>query len=306
MTGRYEQLKAFIEVVEQRGFTAAADRLDVDRSVVSRRLRELEKRLGVRLLNRTTRQISLTSAGEQLYQASSGLLLNLDEAEQQIAEQQVTLTGRLKIAAPLSFGYRHLSQVISDFAQAHPEIELELDLNDREVDLVAEGYDMAIRVGPLKDSSLVARDLGAVRIATVASPAYLGQNGTPEHPSELVDHDGLFYTNITAASGWSYWIDGQLQAFVPRVRLRANNGDLLARAAMNGLGLYQCPTFLVNDHLFNGQLKKILQPYSTKQTRISALFPPGRMIPRRARALADYLQQQIGDNPPWDQMLDNG
>lgn len=305
MTGRYEQLQAFVEVVEQRGFTAAADKLDVDRSVVSRRLRELEKRLGVRLLNRTTRQISLTSAGEQLYQASSGLLLNLDEIEQQIAEQQVTLSGRLKIAAPLSFGYRHLSRVISDFAQAHPDIELELDLNDREIDLVAEGYDMAVRVGPLKDSSLVARDLGAVRFATVASPGYLAQHGRPDHPSELLDHDGLFYSNIAPAVGWRFWIDGQQQVFMPRVRLRANNGDLLARAAMNGLGIYQCPTFLVNEHLYEGLLTRVLQSYNNRQTRISALFPPGRMIPRRARALADYLQQQIGEHPPWDRMLED-
>ncbi|MDJ0833905.1 MAG: LysR family transcriptional regulator [Gammaproteobacteria bacterium] len=298
--GRYEQLQAFVEVVDQHSFSAAGEKLGLVKSVLSRRVSELESRLGVKLLNRTTRQLSLTDAGEQLYQQASVFLMELLEAEQRISEEQLALTGRLKIAAPLSFGYRHLSAAIADFAIEHPDIDLALDLNDREIDLVAEGFDMTIRIGELKDSSLIGRKLGVIRFVTVASDSYLERKGLPEHPSELSQHDGLFYSNISDKQQWIFSDQRKSLSVVPQPRMRANNGDFLTRAALKGLGVYQCPTFLVDEYVRNGQLRVILQEFNRSELGIYALFPPGRLIPRRAKALTDYLQNQYGDCPVWD------
>ncbi len=298
--GRYEQLQAFVEVVDQHSFSAAGEKLGVVKSVLSRRVSELENRLGVKLLNRTTRQLSLTDAGEQLYQQASVSLMELLEAEQRVAEQQLALSGRLKIAAPLSFGYRHLSSATADFAIEHPEIDLELDLNDREIDLVAEGFDMTIRIGALKDSSLIARKLGVIRFVTVASDSYLQRMGLPRHPSELSQHQGLFYSNISDKRQWSFSEQQKSLTVIPQARLRANNGDFLTRAALKGLGIYQCPTFLVDEFVRDGQLRVILGEFNRAELGIYALFPPGRLIPRRARALTDFLQTQYGDCPVWD------
>jgi DNA-binding transcriptional LysR family regulator len=299
MSGRLEQLEALIKVVEHQGFAPAADRLNLARSVISRRVKELEKRLGVRLLNRTTRRVSLTAAGEEYYRRANSVLLELDDMEQSISEQQLELSGKLRIAAPLSFGYRHLSQALSEFIQSHPDIELEMDLNDRQIDLVAEGYDLAIRIGELRDSSLIAFQLGKIPFVTVASPEYLEIHGSPAYPDELLQHDGLYYSHISPRSEWLFLADGQKRVYKPRVRLRANNGDILARAAINGLGIYQCPTFIVDEWLRNGDLVRILTEYTFQETQVNAVFPPGRMIPRRARALMEYLRQKFGDNPPW-------
>ena len=220
-----------------------------------------------------------------------------------LAEQQLALSGRLKLAAPLSFGYRHLSSAIADFAIEHPDIDLSLDLNDREIDLVAEGFDMAIRIGELKDSSLIGRKLGVIRFDTVASSAYLEDKGIPRHPSELSQHDGLFYSNISDKQQWLFLDQHKALSVVPQARLRANNGDFLTRAALKGLGIYQCPTFLVDEYIRNGDLRVILEQYNRKQLGIYALFPPGRLIPRRARVLTDFLHAQFGDCPVWDKGL---
>jgi DNA-binding transcriptional LysR family regulator len=301
--GRYEQLEAFIEVVDQQSFSAAAEKLGVVKSVLSRRVSELETRLGVKLLNRTTRKLSLTGSGEQLYQQASVLLTDILEAEQRVSDEQIALSGRLKIAAPLSFGIRHLSSAIAEFITEHPLINISLDLNDREIDLVAEGFDLAIRIGDLKDSSLIARKLGLIRFVTLASPAYLERNGIPKHPDELTNHDGLFYSNISDKNQWTYRDSNQLITSIPRNRLTANNGDFLIRAALSGLGITQCPTFLVDEFIRDGRLNVILKDYQNEDTGIYALFAPGRLIPRRTRVLVDFLQIQYGDSPAWDEGL---
>ncbi len=301
--GRYEQLEAFVEVVDQQGFSAAGEKMGLVKSVVSRRVSELESRLGVKLLNRTTRKLSLTGAGEQLYQQASVLLADLLDAEQKVSDEQVTLSGRLKLAAPLSFGYRHLSSAISEFVKMHPEINISLDLNDREIDLVAEGFDMTIRIGELMDSTLIARKLGVIRFVTAASDAYLQQHGTPLHPADLANHQGLLYSNMTAKQQWRFNDKGQKIVSIPHTRLSANNGDFLTNAAINGLGIVVSPTFLLSDAIRSGELRKILQGYNTEATGLYALFPPGRLIPRRVKVLVEFLQKQFGDLPAWDKGL---
>ncbi len=301
--GRYEQLEAFVEVVDQQSFSAAGEKMGLVKSVLSRRVSELENRLGVKLLNRTTRKLSLTGAGEQLYQQSSLLLSGILDAEQRVSDEQVALSGRLKIAAPLSFGNRHLSGAISEFVKSHPEIDISLDLNDREIDLVAEGFDITIRIGGLSDSTLIARKLGIIRFTTVASETYLKEHGTPMSPADLVNHQGLLYSNMTAKQQWQFVDDKKTVVAVPHTRLSANNGDFLTKAAINGLGIVNSPTFLVNEYVKSGELCEILKGYQAEPTGIYALFPPGRLIPRRVKVMVEYLQKQYGDLPEWDKGL---
>ncbi len=301
--GRYEQLEAFVEVVDQQSFSAAGEKMGLVKSVLSRRVSELENRLGVKLLNRTTRKLSLTGAGEQLYQQSSLLLSGILDAEQRVSDEQVALSGRLKIAAPLSFGNRHLSGAISEFVKSHPEIDISLDLNDREIDLVAEGFDITIRIGGLSDSTLIARKLGIIRFTTVASETYLKEHGTPMSPADLVNHQGLLYSNMTAKQQWQFVDDKKTVVAVPHTRLSANNGDFLTKSAINGLVIVNSPTFLVNEYVKSGALSEILKGYQAEPTGIYALFPPGRLIPRRVKVMVEYLQKQYGDLPEWDKGL---
>ncbi|CAG0911157.1 unnamed protein product, partial [Cyprideis torosa] len=192
---KFADLQAFVTVVDSGTFSQAAERLDVAKSAVSRRIGSLENRLGSRLLNRTTRRLSLTESGKVFYQQARQILLDLDEAEQQVSEQQIALRGLIRVAAPLSFGYLHLAPVLSQFLQLHPGIELEASLNDRYINIVEEGYDLAIRIGELEDSNLVARRITDITLVTVASKQYLQRRGVPQTPEDLELHEGLEYDN---------------------------------------------------------------------------------------------------------------
>src|SRR5512139_1182914 len=188
---RFEGLEAFVTVVDAGSFSTAAERLGIARSMVSRRIAELEARLGAQLLQRTTRRLSLTEAGRDFYERASRILIDLEEAEQSIATGQTALRGRLRLAAPLSFGVLHLASALDEFARKHPELILDIELDDRTINLVEEGFDLAIRIGHLQDSTLVARPLAPIRFVVCASAEYLRSHGEPHHPDELISHDGL-------------------------------------------------------------------------------------------------------------------
>jgi DNA-binding transcriptional LysR family regulator len=299
---KFEQIHAFVTVVEQMSFTGAADKLDMAKSSLSRRVSELEQRLGVQLLQRTTRKLSLTDQGQQFYQRSVQILAELEEVEQIISDEQVELKGRIRMAAPLSFSILHLSSVVSEFKSLYPNIDLNIDLNDRQIDLVEEGFDLAVRAGNLQDSNLLVRKLGIVRMATCASPEYLKRYGAPEHPSQLSDHLGLYYTNVPANLGWRYLVDARLQSFMPKNYLSANNGDFLVRSAVNGLGLVNSPTFISYRLLQSGDLVRVLADFPSPESGLYAVFPPGRLMPARVRALVDFLQNRFGDHPYWDKL----
>ncbi len=298
--GRYEQWQAFVEVVLRNSFSEAGEHLGISKSVVSRRVSELERRLGVKLLNRTTRRLSLTSAGEELHAQAAELMLALREMEERAVEQQTALNGHIKLAAPLSFGHRHLAPVLSGFLRDNPQIELSVDLDDRRIDMVSEGFDLTLRIGELDDSSLIARRIGVIRFVTLASPEYLEYHGVPRQPQDLLHHDGLYYANLPLQRQWLYGRAGRLEAVQPRQRLLANNGDMLLRCAEQGLGIVQMPTFLVHESVEEGRLRLLLEDRQQPQMGLHALFAPGRLIPRRLRALADHLQQAFGECPPWD------
>ena len=205
---KFADLEAFTAVVEAGTFSAAGERLGIAKSVVSRRISQLENRLGSRLLNRTTRRLSLTDAGKNFYQRAVQILADLGDAEQSVTTETTELRGSMKLAAPLSFGLGHLSGAIADFLAEHPAIELNLDLNDRSINLVEDGFDMAVRIGELQDSTLVAKRLGTIRNVACASEGYLEQHGRPAHPDELQRHIGLQYSNISYKQQWRF-IDPQ-------------------------------------------------------------------------------------------------
>ena len=301
---KFADLEAFTAVVEAGTFSAAGERLGIAKSVVSRRISQLENRLGSRLLNRTTRRLSLTDAGKNFYQRAVQILADLGDAEQSVTTETTELRGSMKLAAPLSFGLGHLSGAIADFLAEHPAIELNLDLNDRSINLVEDGFDMAVRIGDLQDSSLVAKRLGTIRNVACASEDYLQQHGRPAHPDELQRHVGLQYSNISYKQQWRFISpQGKTLYGQPQIRIRANNGDALAAAASAGLGITTGPTFILGNYLREKQLVTVLNEFSLPSFGIYAVFPPGRLVPRRIMAFADFLAGRFGDLPYWDERL---
>lgn len=299
---RFEEMQTFIRVVEAGSLSAAADRMDIAKSAVSRRLADLESRLGVQLLNRTTRRINLTDSGRQFYQRCQRILADLDESEQQISHEHAKLSGTIKIAAPLSFGIQHLSPVLDDFLKEHPELNLDLNLNDHMVNLMDEGVDLGIRIGNLQDSSLIARRLAPSRLVLCASPEYLRQHGEPQHPQDLKQHMGLSYSNISENQLWKF-IQPNGQSVSVRVpsRMRANNGDVLLQAGIDGLGILASTTFIAYKAINSGKLKPILCDYRIKEVSVYAIYPAQRHLPARVRVLIDYLVERFGDTPYWEQ-----
>jgi len=299
---KFADIEALVAVVEAGSFHAAGERLGVAKSMISRRVSQLERRLGSRLLHRTTRRLTLTDTGRNFYQRAALILAELDEAEQSVALEHGELRGVIKLAAPLTFGLRHLSGAITEFLDAHPAIELNLDLNDRTINLIEEGFDLAVRIGELQDSTLVARRLGVARAVTCASRAYLDRHGEPMHPDELRRHIGLQYTNLGYRQHWRYDTpDGGTLFAQPQIRIRANNGEALACAAVAGLGITTGPTFILGAYLKEGSLIRILKDYRRPAVGIYALYPPGRMLPRRIQVFSDFLAERFGEHPYWDE-----
>jgi len=301
---KFSNLEALVTVVDAGSFSRAAERLGLAKSVISRRVRLLEEQLGAQLLQRTTRSLSLTGPGQQFYERAVRILAELKEAEQSITDASAVLGGNIRIAAPLSFGLHHLSKTLSAFLCEHPGIELDLDLNDREVNLVEEGFDMAVRIGTLHDSTLLARRVGTVRFATCASPDYLKHHGVPQHPAELEMLTGLHYANQPLKQAWQFsTATHETLTAIPAIRMRANNGDVLAAAAVAGLGVVTSPTFIVSDLIATGKLQTILDDFRRPAIGIYAVYPPGRLLPRRLRVFTDFLAESFGDLPYWDQAL---
>lgn len=292
---------AFIKVVDCRSFTAAAERLGVSKSVISRRLGELENRLGVRLVNRTTRSLSLTDIGQAYYSRCARVLADLDEAERTITDLHGSLRGPMRINGPVSFGRLHLGPAVAAFLHQNPDITIDLDLNDRFVDLVEEGYDLAVRIGRLKDSSLIARRLAPNRLVFCASPDYLARHGVPEKPEHLGHHACLLYTNLPMPEIWPFQDrDGSLRSLRVEGRLRTNNGDLICRAAEAGLGVAILPSFLAGEALSAGRLQAILDPWADTSTAVHAVYPHNRHLSPKIRAFVDFLAARFGPVPYWD------
>ena len=300
---RLEDMELFVQVVEAGSFTAAARRAGLSKSMVSRRIAALEDRLAARLLNRTTRRLTLTETGSAFYERAARLVAEADEAELLASQLDAEPRGRLRVAAPMSFGFLHLASALAAFAAEYPRLVVDLDLDDRFVDLASEGQDMAVRIGRLSDSSLVARRLAPCRLCIVASPDYLARRGTPERPEDLAGHDSLVYSNTSAAEQWRFV--GVSERLAPRltVRLQANNGDALCAAAEAGLGLAVLPSFLAAPAVARGRLRIVLADHPLEESGIYAVYPAHRHLSAKVRRLIDFLALRFGGEPYWDEPL---
>lgn len=298
---RLAAMQAFARVAETRSFSEAARRLRVSKSVLSRQVAALEADLGVRLFHRTTRALTPTEIGQAYYQRVSRILADIAETEQSIGHLQGAPRGRLRINAPMSFGYLHLAPALPDFLDANPEVEVDLAMNDRLVDLIEEGFDVAVRIGRLSDSTLVARKLAPMRMVVCASPAYLAERGTPATPAELRGHDCLLYSIEPAPEEWRFATpEGNPWPVTVKGRVCANNGDTLRIAALRGLGLVRLPTFIVGRDLQAGTLVSVLGDYVAQDLALHAVYPQARHLSPKVRVFVDFLSQRFGPHPYWD------
>lgn len=299
----FDEMRTFVRVVEAGSISQAAEQMGVAKSGVSRRLAELEARLGVRLLNRTTRRSSLSDAGRSYYEGAVRLLSDVAELDALVTGSEAALEGRLRLAAPLSFGLAHLAPAIEVFARAHPEVLIDIDFSDRQVDLVAQGVDLAIRIAELRDSSLQARRLCPIRLMLCASPAYLERHGTPGSPDDLQRHQTLYY-DIGGGGGSPLLrlADGRggERAVPLSPRLVANNGDFLRDMAVAGHGIILTPTFIAWREVAAGALLPVLPDYWPESLSAYAVYPQSRYLPRRARILIEFLAERFGEQPYWD------
>ena len=298
---RLAAIEAFAAVAETGSFSAAAARLRASKSAVSRLVSGLEAELGARLLHRTTRSLALTEAGRGYFERVTRILSDVDEANRAVSHSQAAPRGKLRIAGPMSFGFLHLAPALPDFLRQCPEVEIDLAMNDRFVDLIEEGFDIAVRIGALTDSSLVARRLAPIRLVACASPAYLAERGAPATPGDLRAHECLINTNQPQPSHWRFGgPDGQIQSIEVKGRLSANNGDALRVAALNGFGITMLPTFFVGGDLRTGALARVLDDFMPRDHALSAVYPPSRHVSPKVRAFVDFLARRFGPRPYWD------
>jgi DNA-binding transcriptional LysR family regulator len=287
---------SFVRVVETGAFARAAERMGVSKPVLSRRVARLEEQLGARLLTRTARGAQPTDIGEAYYARASAILADLEAAQEIVAEAVTQVAGPIRLSAPLSFGTAHLAPALAEFAASHPKVELDVEFEDRNVDLAGGGYDLAVRIGKLADSALVARKIAPVRKVLIASPAYLDARGRPERPSDLAGHDLLLYAN----EQWRFRSGRSWEQVRVRPRLRANNGELLRAAAAAGLGICILPSFIAAPAIEVGEVEVLLRSHPLEEIGLYALMPPGRSATARVRALVDFLAARFGPEPSWD------
>jgi DNA-binding transcriptional LysR family regulator len=303
---KLDAMAVFALVVEAASFSGAARALGLSKSAVSKQISRLEDRLGLRLLNRTTRRLSLTEAGAAFYQGCQRVVAEAEAAEQAVTDLASAPRGRLKVNAPMSFGVRHVSPALPEFIARYPELGVELALNDRIVDLVEEGFDVGVRIARLADSSLVARRLAPSRSVLSAAPAYLEAQGTPRRPAELEDHACLLYSYQAAGEAWRLaGPEGERRLKVSGP-LRVNNGDAILAAALGGLGIALLPCFICGDDLRAGRLVRVLADWQmAPDSAVSAVYPAARHLSPKVRVFVDFLAERFGGKPYWDEGVDH-
>lgn len=296
---KLEAIRVFVGVVDAGSFVGAADGLNLSKTAVSRHVADLEASLGVRLLHRTTRKLSLTSAGQTFHIRCKTLLADLAQYEGEVAAHAVQATGVLKINVPVTFGLLHLAPVWPRFMKAHPGVTLDVTLSDRVVDLVEEGYDLAVRIARLPSSTLVSRQLAATRMVLCASPDYLSIHGHPIHPTELRQHRVLSYSLFSLGDQWSFeGPQGPVGVSVSPV-LNTNSGDTCRFAALEGQGVMLQPSFLVADDIRSGRLQELMPEYRALSLDICAVYPTRQLVPHKVRVMIDYLVDAFR-SPPWE------
>ena len=297
---RFDEINAFAAVADARSFTQGARRLGVSSAQVSKLVARLENRLGARLLNRTTRDVSLTDTG-RAYLERARLLVDDFEALEGSVRDQGGPRGMLKVSAPVSFGASQLTPALLDFACAYHDISLDVSSTDRMVNLVEEGFDVAVRIGELPDSSVIARKLAAVRIVTCASPDYLARAGTPHDPEDLAQHEAIIDTNAREPLIWTYRGEGETYQVRVHGRMRFNGADACVAAGCRGLGVIRTPAFAASEDLRAGKLVPLLCAYEPEMIHVHAVYPHARHLAAKVRAFVDFLADRYAGEPEWHQ-----
>lgn len=299
---RFRLMETFVRVAEVGSFSGAARSMRISKAVVSKYIGQLEEQLAARLFNRTTRHVQLTEVGQAYLQRCQMILADLFEAEQAVKDLQAEPRGRLRINAPMSFGIHHLAPAIGEFMGIWPQIEIDLEMNDRYVDLLAEGFDMAIRGGSLVDSSIIARRLAPLRSVICATPEYYREHGEPLDPEELKNHSCITYSYDRSGDNWHFkGKSGAGELIIPiKSRLRINNGDAIRRIVLQGQGIARLPTFLVGQDLQQGSLRTVLADYQLQPGGLYALYPHNRHLSAKVRVFIDFLSKKYGPRPYWD------
>jgi DNA-binding transcriptional LysR family regulator len=300
---RLASMRAFVKVVEAGSFVRGADQLGISTTSASRLVAELEQHLGTRLLQRTTRKLHLTDAGQRYFERASQLLSDIEEAEEEVGSATTTPRGRLRISVGQTFGARQLSSVFPRFQEKYPDVKLEVFATDRRVDLIEEGFDLAVRMSLEIPATYVARRLCAIRVVVCGSPEYLATRGTPAVPQDLAAHNCLTVPSGGFENRWLF--EGAEGAITVQVRgdYRSDSGDLLRAAALAGQGLVYLPTFIVGEELARGELVPLLREWKTPSLEARVVYPTRRFVSAKVRAFTEFLQEEFAGDPPWDRWM---
>ncbi len=295
-------LPVFVAVVENHGFASAARYLGVSKSAVSKRITQLEEYLGARLLHRSTRKLSLTVAGERYFARAVEALATIQEAEDAVSELQGKPKGRLKINVPMSFGRLHIAPIIAKFLKLYPDIAIDMIMEDRAVDLVDGGYDLAIRGGTLPDSSLIARKIAPCHNVLVASSKYLKEHSVPNTPDDLHGHNCLHYAYFSDHHEWTLIGPGGPVRISPSGNFQVNNGEALLTAILDGCGIGRTTTFIAGAHILSGELVRVLPKFQLPEQTMYAVWPERKYLPLKVRVFIDFILNEIGEEQPyWDE-----
>jgi DNA-binding transcriptional LysR family regulator len=301
---RLTEIENFVEIINAGSLSEASRRTGLALSAVSRRLKELEKRLGVTLVRRSTRKISLTEAGHDFFLQCQQIINDLNDAESSLSETTHRLEGRIRLAAPTSFTCRHLGPILTEFLRLYPDVALELETNDRRVDIIQDGFDLALRIGRLQDSSLRARRLTRIRHLPVASKILLDRLGLPERPEDIGRYSVLQYRSSRQSNRWSFARpDGSRGAVHIKNRIICNNGEFLTRCAEDGLGVAIEPTFIVSSAIAEGRLVPLFSDHVWSDDAAYVVYPEARVLPLRVRALIDHIADRFPSEPSWDREI---
>lgn len=300
----FSAIPIFIAVVENGSFSSAASQLNITKSAISKRITQLEEELGIRLLNRTTRKLSLTEAGSRYYEYVVQSFNLAQQGVDAVTELQGSPRGRLKVTTPMTFGVLHVAPLISEFLKQYPDVTIDLQLEDKMVDLVEQGFDVGIRIGQLAESNLVAKRLAPCVSVLCASPEYLATHDTIVTPRDLINHNCLLYSYYRGGTEWSLTQHHQEHRVVPSGSLRVNNSEALRKASLGGAGIANLPTFIVANDLLEGRLVHVLADYQLPQHAVYAVFPERKHMPLKVRAFIDFIADKLGtDTPYWDKGL---
>jgi len=291
---RLTAMRVFITVVEKQGFSAASRALNIPLPSVSRKIAELESDLGVQLLTRSTRKVTVTDSGRRYYEDIRHILEDLDDADRLVSGEYLSPKGHLRMTAPMLFGRLHMLPVIHDFLDQHPDVDIQLYLTDRVVDLLDEHVDLSLRIGPLPDSSLIASQAGVVRLIVCASPGYLAARGRPKTPDDLGQHRCIFYHRAGAAAEWAFRMpSGELRHFMTRARLMINSAEGSVYSAVRDGGLIQLLSYQAAPEVAAGRLEIVLSSFELPPYPVSIVYPQGRFVPQKIRALIDFAMPRL-------------